>query len=113
MRSVQITRKKSFFGALIPYFVFIGYPKAEIAPSELDDVWDYPEESSISINNGQTISFAIKDTECNLVIWADTSTGMASGPAYHINAGTRDIQLELITQYSWKTGSRYILKEIM
>ena len=112
MRCVKITRKKSFFGALIPYFIFIGYPRTQIDPLNPDDIWDFPEKSNIKINNGQTISLDIKEEACSIVVWADTSTGMASGPAYRIDAGTSDIELELVTQYSWRNGSTYILRPV-
>lgn len=110
MRNVTITRKKSIFGAWIPYFIFVGYPKTEIDPLDPDDTWDFPESSSIKVSNGQTITFPIQDGRCSIVVWAQTSTGAACGPAYYINEGSTDLDLELRTQYHWLDGSRYIVR---
>ena len=110
MRYVKITRKKSFFGALIPYFIFVGYPKTEIDPLNPDDIWDFPDTSDVKITNGQTITISIQDKKCSILVWANTSTGAASGPAYFIDEGTTDIALELVTQYSWVHGSQYVLR---
>lgn len=110
MRCVKITRKKSFFGALIPYFIFIGYPKTEIDLLNPDDVWDFPDTSDVKITNGQTITVSIRDEKCSILVWANTSTGAASSPAYLIDEGTTDIELELVTQYSWIHGSQYVLR---
>ena len=110
MRCVKITRKKSFFGAWIPYFIFIGYPKAEIDPFNPDEAWDFPDTSDVKITNGQTITISIQNEKCSILVWADTSTGAASSPAYLIDAGTTDIALELVTQYSWVHGSQYVLR---
>jgi hypothetical protein len=110
MRNVQIIRKKSFLGAWIPYFIFVGYPKTKTDPLDPDDRWDFPESSDIKISNGQTITISVQDGECSIVVWAQTSTGAAGGPAYYIEKGTTDIVLELVTQYSWLDGSRYVLR---
>ena len=110
MRYVKITRKKSFFGALIPYFIFVGYPKTEIDPLNPDDIWDFPDTSDVKITNGQTITISIQDKKCSILVWANTSTGAASGPAYFIDEGITDIALELVTQYSWVHGSQYVLR---
>lgn len=112
MRYVKITRKKSFFGALIPYFIFVGYPKTEIDPLNPDDIWDFPDTSDVKITNGQTITISIQDKKCSILVWANTSTGAASGPAYFIDEGTTDIALELVTQYSWTHGSQYALRHV-
>lgn len=112
MRYVKITRKKSFFGALIPYFVFVGYPKAGIDPLDPDEEWDNPDVSEIKIANGQTISISIQDGKCSILIWADTSTGVVCSPAYQIDEGTVDIELMLVTQYSWIHGCQYVLRPI-
>ena len=112
VRCVKITRKKSFVGALIPYFIFVGYPKAEIDPLNPDEDWDFPETSDIKITNGQTITISVQDGKCRILVWANTSTGPASGPAYLINEGTADIELELATQYSWIHGSQYVLMPV-
>ena len=109
MRHIRITRKKSFFGALIPYFIFVGYPKAEINPLEPDDIWDFPDTSDVRISNGQTITISITNGKCSILILADTSTGVASSPAYLTDEGTTDIELELVTKYSWVYGSKYVL----
>lgn len=110
MRSVTITRKKSFFGMLIPYSIFVCYIKEEIDPQDPDDIWEVQENSDIKVSNGKTITFPIKDEKCSIVVWAITSAGAAGGPAYYINEGTSDIVLELVTQYNWLNGSRYILR---
>ena len=112
MRYVKITRKKSFFGALIPYFIFVGYPKTEIDPLNPDDIWDFPDTSDVKITNGQTISISIQDKKCSILVWANTSTGAASSPAYFIDEVTIDIELELVTQYSWIHGSQYVLRPV-
>ncbi len=109
MRCVKITRKKSFFGALIPYFIFVGYPKAEINPLDPDDTWDFPDTSDVKILNGQTITVSVRDEKCSILVWANTSTGAASSPAYLIDEGSTDIELELVTKYSWIHGSQYEL----
>lgn len=97
---------------IIPYFIFVGYPKTEIDPLDPDDIWDFPETSDVKISNGQTITISIKDEKCSILVWANTSTGAAGGPAYFVDEGTSDIALELVTQYSWLDGSRYILKPV-
>lgn len=112
MRCVKITRKKNFFGALIPYFIFVGYPKTEIDPLNPDDIWNFPDTSDVKITNGQTITISIQDEKCSILAWADTSTGAASSPAYFIDEGTIDIELELVTQYSWIHGSQYVLRPV-
>ena len=112
MRCVKITRKKNFFGALIPYFIFVGYPKTEIDPLNPDDVWDFPDTSDVKITNGQAITVSIRGEQCSSLAWADTSTGAASSPAYLIDEGTTDIELELVTQYSWIHGSQYVLRPV-
>ena len=112
MRNVRITRKKSFFGALIPYFVFVGYPKTEINPLNPDDIWDFPDTSDVRILNGQTISVSIPDGKCSILVWANTSTGAASSSAYLVDERAADIELELVTKYSWICGSQYVLRPI-
>ena len=110
MRCLKITRKRSLWGALKPYFIFVGYPKAEIDPLNPDDVWDFPDTSYVKITNGQTKTISIQEKKCSILAWAVTSTGAASSSAYYIDEGTTDIELELVTQYSWTHGSQYVLR---
>ena len=112
MRFVTITRKKSFFGMLIPYNVFVGYLRKKPNPEDPDDIWLFPEDAVIKIANGKTVTFPLREEKCAIVVWAITSTGAAGGPAYHIDEGTTDITLELNTQYSWLNGSCYLLRPI-
>ena len=89
MRYLKITRKKRFFGSVIPYFLFIGYRR---------------------IANGQTVTIPIRDEKCCVFVEASTSTGVASSPVYSIDEGTADVKLELVTLYSWTHGSKYLLR---
>lgn len=110
MRQLTITRKKNFCGMLIPYAVFVSYPRQAIDPQDPDDLWEVPEEANAVIKNGETVTFPIREQKCSVVVWAQTSTGAACGPAYYLEEGTGDIALELTTQYSWLNGSRYLLQ---
>jgi hypothetical protein len=112
MRRLKITRKKSFFGAVIPYFLFVGYRKAETDPLNPHDEWDFPATSDVKIANGQTLEISIRDEKCCVFVETDTSTGIVCSPKYSIDEGTADIELELVTQYSWTRGSRYVLKPV-
>ncbi len=112
MRCVKITRKKSFFGALIPYFIFVGYRKAEIDPLDPHDEWGFPNTSDVKITNGQTITIPIRDEKCCICVEANTSTGATFSPAYIIDEGTVDVELTLVTRYSWIHGSRYVLSPV-
>jgi len=110
MRSLHITRKKSFIGSLIPYFVFIGYPKTETDLINPFAVLNNPDTGTVQIKNGQTITLSIQDAKCVLLVGANTSSGIASGLPYLIDEGTDDLNLELTTKYSWIHGSRYHLR---
>ena len=110
MRRLTITRKKSFVGSVTPYFLFVGYRKTEVDPDDPEAEWDCPDTYDAKIANGQTVVIPIRDEECRVIVWANTLSGAASGPAYSINAGTTDIELELVTQYSWIHGNKYLLR---
>ena len=112
MRCVRITRKKSFFGSAIPYFLFVGYRKAEIDSCNPQDEWDFPATSDVKIANGQTLEISIRDEKCCVFVEADTSTGIVCSPKYSIDEGTSDVDLELVTRYSWIHGSQYVLRPI-
>lgn len=112
MRCVRITRKKSFFGSAIPYFLFVGYRKAEIDSCNPQDEWDFPGKSNTRIANGQTITVPIRDEKCCIFVEADTSTDVVCSPKYYIDEGTSDIELELVTRYSWIHGSQYVLQPV-
>ena len=112
MRRLTIIRKKSFVGSVTPYFLFVGYRKTEVDPDDPEAEWDFPDSSDAKIANGQTVVIPIRDEECRVIVWANTLTGAASGPAYSIDAGTTDIELELVTQYSWIHGSKYLLRPL-
>ena len=109
MRRLTITRKKSFVGSVTPYFLFVCYRKAEVDPDDPEAEWDCSDTYDAKIANGQTVVIPIRDEECRVIVWANTLSGAASGPAYSINAGTTDIELELVTQYSWIHCSKYLL----
>ena len=112
MRRLKITRKKSFFGSAIPYFLFVGYRKAEIDSCNPQDEWDFPGKSNTRIANGQTITVPIRDEKCCIFVEADTSTDVVCSPKYYIDEGTSDVDLELVTRYSWIHGSRYVLSPV-
>ena len=109
MSRLTITRKKSFVGSVTPYFLFVCYRKAEVDPDDPEAEWDCSDTYDAKIANGQTVVIPIRDEECRVIVWANTLSGAASGPAYSINAGTTDIELELVTQYSWIHCSKYLL----
>ena len=73
MRCVRITRKKSFCGSAIPYFIFVGYRKAEIDSCNPQDEWDFPSKSDTRIANGQTITVPIRDEKCCIFAGADAA----------------------------------------
>lgn len=110
MRYLKITRKKRFFGSVIPYFLFIGYRRTEADPCNPEDEWDFPDTSDTKIANGQTVTIPIRDEKCCVFVEASTSTGVASSPVYSIDEGTADVKLELVTLYSWTHGSKYLLR---
>ena len=110
MRTVTITRKKSLLGMLMPYFVYVGYIRKEVDPCDPDDIWEFPEQAEGRLANGETAAFQIKDEKCAIVIWAKTWFGAASSPAYYLEEGTADVELELTTRYSWTNASHYTLQ---
>lgn len=112
MRSVTITRRKSFVGIAIPYFLFVGCRKPESLQADTETLWDFPNTSDGKIHNGQTVTISIPNHECGILVCASTSTGTASSPVYSIDKGTADLALELITKYSWIHGSRLMLKPL-
>lgn len=112
MRSVTITRRKSFVGIAIPYFLFVGCKKAENLRTDTETLWDFPNTSDVKIYNVQTVTVSIPDDECGILVCAAASTGTAGSPVYSIGEGTADLALELITKYSWIHGSRFMLKPV-
>ena len=112
MRDLRITRKKSLFGALIPYFIFIGDRKAEADPCNPENKWDFSDTSGTKIANGKTVTIPIRDEKCCVFVAADTSTGIVCSPVYSIDEGTADIEFELVTLYSWTRGSKYLLRPV-
>ena len=99
MRHLIITRKKSFYGALIPYFCIVGIGKANVDETD----FQYP------ISNGKTIDLEIENCQCCVVVGTNTSTGTSISKPYIISEGTEDVNLELVTKYSWVKGSTYEL----
>lgn len=95
---------------LIPYFIYVSYPRKEIDPMDPYDTWEVSEESPVKIKNGHSVTFSIREETCAIVVWAITSTGAAGGPAFYLEEGSSDVALEVITQYSFWDGSRYLLR---
>ena len=102
MRKLTITRKKSFAGALIPYYFVIGKNKETIEDGDAQYI----------IKNGETISVDVDEQKFCIVVMANTSTGSAIMPPFLIEDGSDDISLELVTIYHWLKGSRYELKRV-
>lgn len=100
MRKLIVTRRKSFVGALIPYFCIVGIGKTEVDDSDVQ----YP------IRNGETIEIEVGNQPFCIVVVADTSTGLAFTEPIFFAAGEEHIAAELITHYSWTKGSSYELK---
>ena len=101
MRKLIITRKKSFFGAIIPYYCIVGKDK------------DFVDDKDIQylIKNGETISIDIDDRMFCIVIASNTSSGTVIMPPYVCDGGTNDVSFELITKYHIFKGSKYELQE--
>ena len=110
MRRLYITRPKRFVGSLIPYSIFFSYPGTQ--PDDPESTWGPCHVNGIPIANGETKNIPLRYDRCCVVITALTSTGAAGGPAYYIEAGTEDVHLEIITKYSFWSGSRYELQPI-
>ena len=101
MRKLTITRKKSFVGAIIPYYFIIGENKESVDANDTQ----YP------IKNGETISIDVDDRKFCIVIASNTSTGAVVMPPIICDGGTNDLSFELITKYLLLKGSRYELLE--
>lgn len=112
MRCVKITRKKSFVGSLIPYSIFVGYRKAESDPRNPHDEWDFPDTIDARTANGQTVTIPVRDEKCCILAEVNTSTGAARSTVYTIDEGSTDVELELVTRYSWIHGSQYVLRPV-
>ena len=110
MRRLIITRKKSFVGALIPYLIHFAYPGTH--PDDPESQWAPPHAMGIRIQNGQSVSIPIREDRCAVVVSAITSTGAAGGPAYYVEAGSGDVELEIVTKYSIWHGSTYHLRPL-
>lgn len=112
MQQLEITRKKSLFGALIPYFVWIGHQKTKAARFNPNEVADFADDSCYPIKNGRTLRIPIEDQGCSVLVSANTSTGVVFSEAFDIPAGSAGIELELITKYNWRSGSQYVLRRL-
>ena len=72
--------------------------------------FDKPPDTKII--SGQTITIPIRDEKCCIRVEANSSTDAAYVPVYIIDEGTADVELALVTRYSWIHGSRYVLSPV-
>lgn len=100
MRTLRIVRKKSFVGRLIPYFIIVGINKDCIDAGDMA----YP------IQNGEVIELEVGDKVFCVAAVADTTTGWVTSKPLFFPGGMDDIELELVTKYSWTKGSSYELR---
>lgn len=102
MRRIRITRIKSFVGALIPYYCIFGMGKNHVDK----------EDTKFSIKNGETIEIEVGNQMFCVVVSAKTSTGSVVSAPFLFPDGEADIEVELITNYSWVKGSSYELRRL-
>mgnify|MGYP003533675734 CR=1 FL=1 len=99
MRTLTITRKKSFIGAIIPYYCIIGVNK--------DNIND--DDTQYAIKNGETISVSMSEEKFCIVVAANTSSGLVVMPPFLVEKGNDDVSLELVTKYNLTKGSTFEL----
>ncbi|MDO4567369.1 MAG: hypothetical protein Q4B99_00255 [Clostridia bacterium] len=99
MRKLIITRRKSPFGMLIPYYLIIGFEKATVDDSD----------KQYCIKNGETVTIDAEEVPAVIVVAAETSTGVVFSKPVAIDGGTDDLTGTIITEYNISKGSSYSL----
>ena len=97
MREIEITRKKAFAAALIPYVCVIGD--------------DNNSDKEYTIKNGKSIKAEIDNKVCSVIVVANTSAGIVFSNKLFIEEGEDDIFLEIITHFSFSKGCALELKK--